>query len=125
MTMFHGLAVGWADLVLRATRYLERDGTYFNLEGRVQRLRRTVIPPVPDELAWIAKLAERFDVELSPQPSVVFAELSERLYGGMSFGEVGERASLPDAAPYAAPTPAPVAPIPPAAAAPASTSSAR
>jgi len=118
ITMFHGLAVGWADLVLPGTSYLERDGSFFNLEGRVQRLRRTVIPPVPDELAWIAKLAERFDVELSPHASTVFAELSERLYGGMTFGEVGERASLPDRVPYTAPEPAPVAPIPPAAAAP-------
>ena len=114
ITMFHGLAVGWADLVLPGTSYLERDGTFFNLEGRVQRLRRTVIPPVPDELAWIAKLAERFGVELSPHASAVFAELSEQLYGGMSYGDVGERASLPARASYAAPTPAPEAPIPPA-----------
>ena len=118
ITMFHGLAVGWADLVLPGTSYLERDGSFFNLEGRVQRLRRAVIPPVPDELAWIAKLAERFGVELSPHASAVFAELSEKLYGGMSYGEVGERAQLPDRAPYTAPEPAPAAPIPPAVAAP-------
>ena len=119
ITMFHGLAVGWADLVLPGTSYLERDGSYVNLEGRVQRLRRTVIPPVPDELAWLAKLAERFGVELSPHPALVFAELSELIYGGMPFGEVGERAPLPDRTPYEAPPPAPVAPVPPAAAAPA------
>ena len=40
ITMFHGLAVGWADVVLPGTSYLERDGSYYNLEGRVQRLRR-------------------------------------------------------------------------------------
>ena len=65
ITMFHGLAVGWADLVLPATSSLERDGTLLNLEGRLQRLRRTVMPPVPDELAWIARLAARFEIELS------------------------------------------------------------
>ena len=118
ITMFHGLAVGWADLVLPGTSYLERDGSFFNLEGRVQRLRRAVIPPVPDELAWIAKLAERFGVELSPHASEVFAELSEQLYGGMSYGEVGERAALPDRASYIAPQPAPVAPVPAVAAPP-------
>jgi len=118
ITMFHGLAVGWADLVLPGTSYLERDGSFFNLEGRVQRLRRTVIPPVPDELAWIAKLAERFGVELSPHASTLFTALSERLYGGMSFGEVGERAPLPDRPPYTAPEPAPVAPRSPLDAAP-------
>jgi NADH-quinone oxidoreductase subunit G len=93
-SMFHGLAVGWADLVLPGTSYLERDGTYVNLEGRLQRLRRAAIPPAPDELAWISRLAERFDVEVAPFPSAVFAELSDRIYDGLPFGEVGERAEL-------------------------------
>ena len=119
ITMFQGLAVGWADVVLPGTSYLERDGSYVNLEGRVQRLRRAVIPPVPDELAWLAKLAERFGVELSPHASVVFAELSERVHGELAFGQVGERAPLPERAPYVAPAPAPSAPAPPAAAEPA------
>jgi NADH-quinone oxidoreductase subunit G len=92
--MFQGLAVGWADLVLPGTSYLERDGTYVNLEGRLQRLRRAVIPPAPDELAWIAKLAARFDVPLEPYASAVFAEVSELIYGGLSFGQVGEQAQL-------------------------------
>ena len=93
-TMFHGLAVGWADLVLPGTSYLERDGTYVNLEGRLQRLRRTAAPPCPDELEWISRLAARFGVELSPHAAAVFAEVSQRCYGGLAFGEVGERAPL-------------------------------
>src|SRR5213079_1969527 len=93
--MFQGLAVGWADLVLPGTSYLERDGTYVNLEGRVQRLRRAVIPPAPDELAWIARLAERFGVTISPYPPAVFEEVSGIAFGGIPFGEVGERAALP------------------------------
>src|SRR6185437_10759389 len=92
--MFQGLAAGWADLILPGTSYLERDGTYVNLEGRLQRLRRSVIPPAPDELAWISKLAERFDVEIAPYPSALFAELSDRIYDGLPFGEVGEQAQL-------------------------------
>jgi NADH-quinone oxidoreductase subunit G len=93
-SMFHGLAAGWADLVLPGTSYLERDGTYVNLEGRLQRLRRTATPPCPDELEWIAQLAARFGVELAPYASSVFEEVSERCYGGLRFGEVGERAAL-------------------------------
>jgi NADH-quinone oxidoreductase subunit G len=93
-TMFQGLAVGWADLVLPGTSYLERDGTYMNLEGRLQRLRRAVIPPAPDELAWISRLGERFGVEISPHPPAVFEELSARIFVGLPFGEVGERAPL-------------------------------
>ena len=77
-----------------------------NLEGRVQRLRRAVTPPVPDELAWLAKLAGRFDVQLSPYPAVVFEELSERIYGGLGLSTLGEHAPLPARAPYAEPAPA-------------------
>jgi NADH-quinone oxidoreductase subunit G len=94
ISMFHGLAVGWADLVLPGTSYLEREGTYVNIEGRLQRLRRTAAPPGPDELEWMAQLASRFNVTLSPYPAQVFAEVSERCYGGLSFSEVGERAAL-------------------------------
>ena len=74
ITMFADPARGWADLVLPATSYLERDGTMVNLEGRPQRLRRAVIPPAPDELAWIAKLAERFEVEIDPHARAVSAD---------------------------------------------------
>jgi anaerobic selenocysteine-containing dehydrogenase len=96
ISMFRSPVAGWADLVLPGTSYLERDGTYMNLEGRLQRLRRAVIPPCPDELAWVAKLAERFGVELSPYPPQVFAELSQRCYGGIDYAAIGEAAALPE-----------------------------
>jgi NADH dehydrogenase/NADH:ubiquinone oxidoreductase subunit G len=86
---------GIADLVLPGTSYLERDGTTVNLEGRLQRQRRAVIAPCPDELAWIAKLAGRFGVELSPHASLVFEQVSGTCYGGLPFGSVSEHASLP------------------------------
>jgi NADH-quinone oxidoreductase subunit G len=94
--MFRRLVVPMADLVLPATSYLERDGTYVNLEGRLQRLRRTVIPPSPDELAMLSRLAERFGVALSPHPSKVFEEVSAIVYGGRPYGAVGEQAALPE-----------------------------
>jgi NADH dehydrogenase/NADH:ubiquinone oxidoreductase subunit G len=93
--MFEQSFRGLADLVLPGTSYLERDGTTINLEGRLQRQRRAVLAPVPDVLAWLAKLAERFEVELSPHASIVFDEISEQCFGGISFGEIGEQADLP------------------------------
>ncbi len=105
ITMFNSLAAGWADLVLPATAALEREGTAMNLEGRVQRLRRTVIAPVPDELAWLAKLAARFGVALSPHPEVVFEELSAHIYDGLELAALGEHAPLPPRTPYTAPPP--------------------
>ena len=94
LSMYGGLAAGWADLILPGTGYLERDGTFVNLEGRLQRLRRTVEPPCPDELDWISQLGARFGVDVAPYAAGVFAEVSERVYGGLAFGEVGERAPL-------------------------------
>jgi NADH dehydrogenase/NADH:ubiquinone oxidoreductase subunit G len=94
ISMFARPARTLATLLLPGTSYLERDGTYVNLEGRVQRLRRAVMPPAPDELAWISKLAERFDVELSPYTASVFDEVSALIYDGIPFGAVGEHAPL-------------------------------
>jgi NADH dehydrogenase/NADH:ubiquinone oxidoreductase subunit G len=103
--MFEESFRGIADLVLPGTSYLERDGTTINLEGRLQRQRRAVLAPVPDVLAWLSKLGERFDVEISPYTSVVFDEVASRCFGGITFGDVGERAELPPRAesPRAAP----------------------
>ena len=102
--MFEGSFRGLADIVLPGTGYLEREGTTVNLEGRLQRQRRAVPPPCPDELAWIAKLAERFDVELSPYTANVFDEVAARVYGGIFFGDVADVAELP---PRAGDAPAP------------------
>jgi NADH-quinone oxidoreductase subunit G len=104
--MFRHPFRGLADLVLPGTSYLERDGTTINLEGRLQRLRRAVIPPCPDELAWLSRLADRFGVELSPHASVVFAELSDICYDGLEYGRVGERAPLPERVAQPVPEPA-------------------
>jgi NADH-quinone oxidoreductase subunit G len=86
---------GLADLVLPGTSYLERDGTTINLEGRLQRQRRAVLAPVPDVLAWLSKLGERFDVAISPYASNVFDEISEQCFGGISYSDIGDRAELP------------------------------
>jgi NADH dehydrogenase/NADH:ubiquinone oxidoreductase subunit G len=93
--MFEESFRGLADLVLPGTSYLERDGTTINLEGRLQRQRRAVMAPVPDVLAFVSKLAERFEVDVSPYPSMVFDEVSAKCFGGVTFAEVGERADLP------------------------------
>ncbi len=79
ITMFADPVRGWVDLVLPGTSYLERDGTIVNLEGRPQRLRRAVAPPTPDEIAWIAKLAERFGVEIDPHARAVSPQALAKL----------------------------------------------
>jgi anaerobic selenocysteine-containing dehydrogenase len=43
----------------------------------------------------VAKLAARFDVELSPYASNVFDEISGKCFGGISYSDIGEKAELP------------------------------
>jgi NADH-quinone oxidoreductase subunit G len=105
VTMFHELAAGWADLILPGTAALERDGTTMNLEGRVQRLRRAVQPPCPDELAWISKLAAEFEVEIPPHAAGAYAELAEHAFRDLTLEDIGARAPLPSRRPYVAPSP--------------------
>ena len=80
--MFTGEATLWSHVVLPGTSYLEREGTTVNLEGRPQRLRRAVSPPVLDELGWLSRLGTRFGVGIDPWPSGPVpadrAELPER-----------------------------------------------
>ncbi len=106
IAMFQELAGGWADLVLPATASLERDGTTMNLEGRLQRLRRTVLPPCPDELAWLSRLGARLGVELAPDSAGVYEELAGRLYRDLPLDGLGLQAPLPARHGYEAPAPA-------------------
>ncbi len=106
LTMFHELAGGWANVILPSTGALERDGTSMNLEGRVQRIRRAVLPPCPDELAWISKLADRFGVDVPPHAVGVYAELAEALFRNLTLEDLGLHAPLPARHPYMAPDPA-------------------
>src|SRR4029453_7822614 len=101
IAMFRRPLVGIAGLILPGTSYLERDGTYVNLEGRLQRLRRASIPPAPDELAVLSRIAAGVGVELSPYPSLVFDEVSAIAYGGRPYGEVGEEGAPPPPPPAA------------------------
>jgi anaerobic selenocysteine-containing dehydrogenase len=77
-----------------------------NLEGRVQRLRRAVPPPCPDELAWISKLAARFDIAIPPHAAGVFAEYAAELYRDLTLDQLGAHAPLPARHAYVAPAPA-------------------
>jgi anaerobic selenocysteine-containing dehydrogenase len=81
-----------------------------NLEGRIQRVRRTAIPPVPDELAWLSKLGAAVGVTVSAHAPLVFDEAFAD-----EFGDVGEQAALPEPRKAAAPAEAPAAepPSPP------------
>jgi NADH-quinone oxidoreductase subunit G len=72
--MFENEVTLWSHVVVPGTSYLERDGTYVNLEGRPQRLRRAVTAPGEDELVFFADLAGRFGVQVEPWASRLSAD---------------------------------------------------
>ena len=112
LTLFAGDSGEWADLVLPATSYLEREGTMRNLEGRLQRLRGATGTTVHPELVWLAELAGRLGVTLPDTAAAVFAELSAKALDGVSLSSLAEQAPLPPRAEAKA-VQAPVAEAPP------------
>ena len=75
--MFQNEVTAWSHVVVPGTSYLERDGTFVNLEGRPQRLRRAAVPSGPDELEWLARLGERLDVAIDPWAAPTAADHAE------------------------------------------------
>jgi len=67
-----------ADVILPGAAYTEKDGTYVNLEGRVQRARRAMFPPgeAKDDWAILRALSERLGRKL---PYDTLDEVRKRL----------------------------------------------
>lgn len=77
-----------ADLILPVTQWAEEEGTLTNLEGRVLRRRRALVPPpgVRSELWIMTRLAEALDAPsmFSEDPETVFEELRLASSGGLA-----------------------------------------
>ena len=113
ITLFQSPASDYADLVLPATGYLERDGTMLNLEGRPQRLHAAVVAPVRTELDWLADLGSRLGVELPDSSAAIRARFAGKDLGGIELESSDERSPLPArTAPrtFAVPDPEPATP---------------
>ena len=72
--MFQSDLTAWSHVVFPGTGYLEREGTFVNLEGRAQRVRRAVVPNGYDELECLSRIAERFGIALDPWAAPTAAE---------------------------------------------------
>jgi formate dehydrogenase major subunit len=68
----------FADVVLPATSYLEKDGTYTNTDRRVQRGRKVLEPPGQAREDWLVvqEISNRIGLEMAYEsPREIFAEL--------------------------------------------------
>ncbi len=96
-----------ADVVLPASSYAEKEGTYTNAERRVQRVRQAIMPvgvSKPD-LHIIAEIGKRLNVPLpATQPKQVLDEIARvaPLYGGVSFARLDMTEFVEDSIPMPA-----------------------
>jgi formate dehydrogenase alpha subunit len=89
----------FADVVLPAASFAEKDGTFTNIERRVQRVRAAVAPPgeaLPD---WkiITELSNRIGYRMEYEsPALIMEEISQLtpIYAGISYERLDEEWGL-------------------------------
>src|SRR5215207_806670 len=89
----------FADVVLPATSFLEKDGTYTNTDRRVQIGRKVLDPPGQAREDWkiVCDVATRIGLPMDyGSPSDVFDELASLMpnYDGLSYDNLGETGKL-------------------------------
>jgi formate dehydrogenase alpha subunit len=82
-----------ADVVLPATCFAEKDGTFTNTERRVQLVRKAVEPPGETRTDWeiICDIARRMGYDMSyPSAEAIFGEIAEVTpsYAGMDYARL-------------------------------------
>jgi formate dehydrogenase major subunit len=96
----------FAHLVLPGASFLEKDGTFTNLERRIQRIRKVVEPPhgiLPD---WrvVCEVSNRMGYPMPYQdPSEIMDEIAKLtpMYAGVSYDRLDQHAGLQWPAPTA------------------------
>ncbi|MEA2384844.1 MAG: formate dehydrogenase major subunit [Solirubrobacteraceae bacterium] len=89
----------FADVILPATSYLEKEGTYTNTDRRVQRGRKVLDPPGEAREDWmiIQEMSNRVGLEMKYEhPSEVFDELVSVMpnYAGLHYDNLGPTGKL-------------------------------
>ncbi len=91
--LFLGPLAKRANVVLPAAAFGEREGTYTNQEGRVQRVRKAVEPPGEAREDWqiLVEVSARLGAKLAYQSAEqIFAEIASAVpgYGGLSYASL-------------------------------------
>ena len=97
-SLFPTASALWAHAVIPATDVLEKEGTFVNSEGRVQRLRPALAPPVgvAPELALLAAAAGHLGAAVDAAPHRMFKALTATAaFAGLSWEGVGARTTEP------------------------------
>jgi NADH-quinone oxidoreductase subunit G len=87
-----------ATVKIPASVYAEKEGTFTNIRGRVQRI-HAAVPPLGEslpDLDIIALLATELDVSVSHDPEATFEEIAQNMdaFSGMTYSTVGDSGQL-------------------------------
>jgi NADH-quinone oxidoreductase subunit G len=80
----------FAHVVIPATTWAEKDGTFMNVDGRVQRIRKAVEPPVmaPSEAQWLQDVL----VALQARPAAISVEgVFREALPGYDYAKIGNQ----------------------------------
>jgi len=105
--LFMSETAKFATLILPGASFLEKDGTFTNLERRIQRIRKVVDPPngiLPD---WrvVCEVATRMGYPMTyAHPSEIMDEIAKLtpIFAGVSYGRLDDPAGLQWPVPTAA-----------------------
>ena len=84
----------YADVILPATSFAEKDGTFTNTERRIERIRRAIAPPGQSRPDWqiISEVAKRCGYKGMDYsyPSQIMDEIAQLtpIYAGISYGRL-------------------------------------
>ena len=89
-----------AHVVLPSTNFAEKEGTYTNRKGRVQKLNPALVPPGGTLQDWeiFSRLLEKAGEKMSsPRPPKIFHQISVEVprYKGLSYSTIGDQGILP------------------------------
>ena len=85
-----------ADVVLSGASFAEKDGTFTNFNGHVQRIRQAILPPgnAKVDIQIIRDMADKADVVLEfYSPREAMDEISRKIkgYDGLSYDQIGSK----------------------------------
>jgi predicted molibdopterin-dependent oxidoreductase YjgC len=105
--LFMSETAKFATLVLPGASFLEKDGTFTNLERRIQRIRKAVDPPngIPPDWQVVCEVATRMGYPMKyAHPSEIMDEIAKLtpMFAGVSYERLEDHAGLQWPVPTAA-----------------------
>ncbi len=89
--IFHTETTPYADVILPATAFAEKEGTFVNSDRRVLRVRKAVAPPGEARQDWhiVAEIARRMGTPIGdyPNEAAIWDEIAQTapIFGGISY----------------------------------------